>query len=279
MRNTSHLVFAFSRFVYPDGSAYTAVKGDSKKKKKKDSEMPSKVKSGHGPRPGRNASKPLPSSEVTSLVGQAPINDQSKLTGEDREKHHRLANDMIKDHSRPDPLRSHSSDSLHLAGAEMDSLLSQQRHVPHEIRIASPSYMRSKEDTDLPSKDSEGRNGLRSARKSHTPNKAQHTSSAAATMLARQQKESNKGCPSQTDFDVDRAFRRNRYQQVINLYLSFRQTECWFSYYTRRKWELLEGMASSDDTAFGCEELELLLGGLKSVCSSRPTTAGTMVAR
>lgn len=147
----------------------------------------------------------------------------NKSSFEEREDQHRLANAMVKDHSLE---RSVSSDSLIAPGLETD-LTSQQRRLPYEIRAAPPVYLRSREDGD------DGNLGLRSGRRLHTP-KLNHmvphgsAATAVAAMHQAQDKDKQHGAASNADFDVDRAFRRNR-----------------------RKWELLEGMASSDDSGFG----------------------------
>jgi hypothetical protein len=205
--------------VYPDGTAYDKNK-DAGKGEKKD-----RNPAAAPPRPARQPKHPI----------NSHINDKSGICGDlaskgcpvDRDEQHRRANAMVKDHSLE---RSLSSDSLIAPGTETD-LTSQQRRLPNEIRASPPVYLRSREDGD------DATLGLRSGRRLHTP-KVNHTGphgSASTAMAAMHQaqdkgreKERDHGGAANGDFDVDRAFRRNR-----------------------RKWELLEGMASSDDSGFG----------------------------
>ena len=214
-----------SRFVYPDGTAYKPAHGPGKAKKSNRTVPPPVEKQPGGAskkRSGRD--QKLPEMFTSS----------SRLT--DNEDTHRRANDMINEHAetprrRLDGIRAISSDSLTLCGAESGDLQPQQRLEQFEIKASAPSYLHSREDSDI--KDKNGVNiGLRRNSRGIQPAHGHHGGSSASTALATMLPQQRKDDSSTVDFDVDRAFRRNR-----------------------RKWELLEGMGSSEDGGIGMNNM------------------------
>jgi len=229
-----------SRFVYPNGASFLP------------QDLGANIKKEGRSNPGVLKVPPLPVQQNHHSRKQRVLSARQEGTDQ-----HRLANDMIKEHTpvAPSPRcgrRPRSSDmSILQTSHNSDLCTSERAHNNPDLS----STLRSLDENDVTGV---GTDRVLSQHRDRKPHPIKHSiSGPSSTAIAisgtpgRKCRNNDALSGNTLEFDVDRAFRRNR-----------------------RKWELLEGMALGGESGAGREELELLMGGLGSVSSSRPTTRG-----
>ena len=295
--NLISIFLNFSRFVFPDGTAYVP------KDKTINFDQLSLPSKSHLP-------------ESVTSKSRISVDTKPLKSFGNRDDHQKLANDIIKYNStimanspaKNNQLVSQSPSSMNIIHPQRPK---SSNYIDDEINLSDSHSrphleLRSYEDSDVSDIENLSQHHLKSSRelkknalstsKSHSHSVSggfsQHIDETpkVQNILSQPLDEIKKQSVNTTDknqqsskevgidFDVDRAFRRNRLAFIFSI-ISIISIYLLLTYlFIRRKWELLEGLTGQSNENFsiegGGEELDLLLGGLNSVSSSRPTTSG-----